>query len=70
MVSKNFTYNGVSYIGYGIISLYTRFDNTDKIIQFWGYKSIDDVDTIYITIDTTEVNIETILASGIAELVG
>ena len=61
MVNQNFTYNGVSYIGYSSVSLYTRFDNTSKILQFWGYKSADDVDTIYITI-------ETIIASGIAVL--
>jgi len=70
MVIKNFTYNGISYIGYNTISLYTRYEDTDKIIQFWGYKSENDVDTIYITIETTDINIETITASAIAELVG
>jgi len=70
MVIKNFTYNGVSYIGYETISLYTRYSNTAKITQFWAYKTADDVDTIYITVDTTDVNIETITASAIAELVG
>ena len=70
MVRKDFTYNEVSYIGYETISLYRKVGDNPNIIQFWAYKSEDDVDTIYINVSSQSDLISEILSLGVTELVG
>lgn len=69
MVTIDFTYNGVDYIGYESRSLYFEY-GTPYIVQFWLYKALDDVDTVFLNVSTSETEINTIINLGVDIILG
>ena len=67
MVEQDFTYNGVDYIGYETRSMYWMV-NYPYEVQFFAYRTLQEVDTIYIDIDGTETNRDVVINGAIAIL--
>jgi hypothetical protein len=64
MVELNFTYNGVNYIGYETRSLYWMVDYPYQV-QFFAYKTPNEVDTIFVSVIGTMVNRDDVINEGI-----
>lgn len=69
MVTIDFTYNGINYIGYESRSLYFEY-GSPYVVQFWLYKALDDVDTVFIPVSTSETDIINIINLGVDIILG
>lgn len=68
MVSVDFDYNGVSYIGYETRTLHRTFEDNVNIVQFFCFKTETDVDTIYISINDSGDSISGIVNLAVTKL--
>ena len=68
MVSVDFDYNGVSYIGYETRTLHRTFEDNVNIVQFFCFKTETDVDTIYININDSGDSISGIVNLAVTKL--
>lgn len=68
MVSVDFDYNGVSYIGYETRTLHRTFEDNVNIVQFFCFKTQTDVDTIYINITDNLDSISDIVNLAVTKL--
>ena len=68
MVSVDFDYNGVSYIGYETRTLHRTFEDNVNIVQFFCFKTETDVDTVYISINDSSDSISGIVNLAVTKL--
>ena len=69
MVEQDFTYNGVDYIGYQTRSIYWMVDYPYEV-QFFAYKTPQEVDTIYINVDSDLLDRDVVINTAITILTG
>ena len=67
MVEQDFTYNGVDYIGYETRSVYWMVDYPSEG-QFFAYKTLEEVDTIFINVDGTLTDRDVVINQAITTL--
>jgi len=69
MVSIDFTYENIHYIGYEKRSLYFNSSDNTHTVQLWLYKSLDDVDTRYFVVEPSD-SIDTCMNAAVAIILG
>lgn len=69
MVSIDFTYENIHYIGYEKRSLYFNASDNTHTVQLWLYKSANDVDTRYFVVEPSD-SIDTCMNAAVAIILG
>jgi len=69
MVSIDFTYDGVHYIGYEKRSLYHNVSDNTNLVQLFLYKNEQDVDTKYFSVSGS-TDIDVLMGDAVSIILG